>query len=148
MCGINFKEIYKVYNQKLRIYHKMGLVKEVMKEIGNKSREFYEFVLPPIDMHLNEDSLKVVIDIPGFAKKDIELTLCGNILSIKAQKTIDEKESESLISNQRPNVIDKKIKLPIDIKQGEEKIESAKYQNGILTLIILVTKKAKNISIE
>jgi HSP20 family molecular chaperone IbpA len=148
VCGINFKEIYKVYNQKLRIYHKMGLVKEVMKEIGNKSREFYEFVLPPIDMHLNEDSLKVVIDIPGFAKKDIELTLCGNILSIKAQKTIDEKESESLISNQRPNVIDKKIKLPIDIKQGEEKIESAKYQNGILTLIILVTKKAKNISIE
>jgi len=126
----------------------MGLVKEVMKEIGNKSREFYEFVLPPIDMHLNEDSLKVVIDIPGFAKKDIELTLCGNILSIKAQKIIDEKESESLISNQRPNVIDKKIILPIDIKQGEEKIESAKYQNGILILIIPVTKKAKNISIE
>ncbi len=126
----------------------MGLVKEVIKEIGNKSREFYEFVLPPIDMYLNEDSLKVVIDIPGFAKKDIELTLCGDILSIKAQKTIDEKESESLISNQRPNVIDKKIRLPIDIKQGEEKIQSAKYQNGILTLIILVTRKEKNISIE
>jgi len=146
--GINFAEPIKIYNQKLSIYHKMGLVKEVMKEIGNKSREFYEFVLPPIDMHLNEDSLKVVIDIPGFAKKDIELTLCGNILSIKAQKIIDEKESESLISNQRPNVIDKKIILPIDIKQGEEKIESAKYQNGILILIIPVTKKAKNISIE
>ncbi len=126
----------------------MGLVKEVIKEIGNKSREFYEFVLPPIDIHLNEDSLKVVIDIPGFAKKDIELTLCGNILSIKAQKIIDEKESETLISNQRPNVIDKKIRLPIDIKQGEEKIESAKYQNGILILIIPVTKKGKNISIE
>ena len=126
----------------------MELVKEVMKEIGNKSREFYEFVLPPIDMHLNENSLKVVIDIPGFAKKDIELTLCGKILSIKAQKIIDVKESESLISNQRPNVIDKKIRLPIDIKQGEEKIESAKYQNGVLTLIIPVTKKGKNISIE
>jgi len=126
----------------------MGLVKEVMKEIGNKSREFYEFVLPPIDMHLNEDSLKVIIDIPGFAKKDIELTLCGDILSIKAEKTINEKESESLISNQRPNVIDKKIRLPINNKQGEEKIESAKYQNGILTLIIPVIKSGKNISIE
>ena len=126
----------------------MGLIKEVMKEIGNKSRDFYEFVLPPVDMHLNEDSLKVVIDIPGFAKKDIELTLCGNILSIKAQKTINEKESESLISNQRPNLIDKKISLPIDVKQGGEKIKSAKYENGILTLIIPVTKKGKNISIE
>ena len=126
----------------------MGLMKEMMKEIGNKSREFYEFVLPPIDMYLTEDNLKVVIDIPGFSKKDIELTLCGDILSIKAEKEIEKKESNSLISNQRPNVIDKKVRLPIDIKQGEEKIESAKYVDGILTLTIPVTKKGKNISID
>ena len=126
----------------------MGLVKEVIKEIGNKSREFYEFVLPPIDMYLNEDNLKIVIDIPGFSKQDIDLTLYGDILSIKAQKVLDEKESESLITNQRPNIINKKIKLPIDVKQGEEKIESAKYENGILTLIIPVIKKGKDISIE
>ncbi|MFB5623489.1 MAG: archaeal heat shock protein Hsp14 [Nitrosopumilus sp.] len=126
----------------------MGLVKEVIKEIGNKSREFYEFVLPPIDMYLYDDNLKIVIDIPGFAKKDIELSLCGDILSINAKKIIDEKESEFLISNQRPNIIDKKIRLPIEIKQGEEKIESAKYENGILTLIIPVIKKGKDIPIE
>ena len=126
----------------------MGLVKEVIKEIGNKSREFYEFVLPPVDMYLSEKNLKIIIDIPGFVKDDIKLTLCGDILSIKAQKTTDENESETLISNQRPNKIDKKIRLPVDIKQGEEKIESAKYENGILTLIIPVTKKGKDISIE
>ena len=126
----------------------MGLVKEVIKEIGNKSREFYEFVLPPIDMYLTDDNLKVVIDIPGFNKKDIELILCGDILSIKAEKEIEKKESDSLISNQRPNVIDKKVRLPIDINQGEEKIESAKYVDGILTLIIPIAKKGKNISID
>ena len=126
----------------------MGLVKDVIKEIGNKSREFYEFVLPPMDMYLNDENLKIVIDIPGFTKNEIELSLCEDILSINAKKTIDEKESKSLISNQRPNVIDKKIRLPIEIKQGEEKIESAKYENGILTLIIPITKKGKNIQIE
>ena len=126
----------------------MGLVKEVIKEIGNKSREFYEFVLPPVDMYLKEDSLKLVIDIPGFAKKDIKLTLCGDILSIKAEKEIDEKEAESLISNQRPSIIDKKIRLPIDIKQGEEKIDSAKYEDGTLTIVIPVAKRGKDISIE
>lgn len=126
----------------------MGLMKEVIKEMGNKSREFYEFVLPPMDMYLNGENLKIVIDIPGFTKNEIELSLCGDILSISAKKSIDEKGSESLISNQRPNVIDKKIRLPIEIKQGEEKIESAKYENGILTLIIPVTKKGKDIPIE
>ncbi|ARS65222.1 MAG: archaeal heat shock protein Hsp14 [Nitrosopumilus sp.] len=126
----------------------MGLMKEMMKEIGNKSREFYEFVLPPIDMHLTDENLKVVIDIPGFSKKDIKLTLCGDILSIKAKKVMDEKDSKTLISNQRPNMINKKIRLPIEIKEGEEKIESAKYEDGVLVLVIPVTKKSKNITIE
>jgi len=126
----------------------MGLMKEMMKEIGNKSREFYEFVLPAIDMHLTDENLKVVIDIPGFSKKDIKLTLCGDILSIKAKKIIDEKDSKTLISNQRPNMINKKIRLPIEIKEGEEKIESAKYEDGVLILVIPVTKKSKNITIE
>ena len=123
-------------------------MKEMMKEIGNKSREFYEFVLPPLDMHLTDDNLKVVIDIPGFSKKDIKLTLCGDILSIKAKKVMDEKDSKTLISNQRPNMINKKIRLPIEIKEGEEKIESAKYEDGVLVLVIPVTKKSKNITIE
>ena len=126
----------------------MELMKEMIKEIGNKSREFYEFVLPPIDMHLTDENLKVVIDIPGFSKKDIKLTLCGDILSIKAKKVMDEKDSKTLISNQRPNMINKKIRLPIEIKEGEEKIESAKYEDGVLILVIPVTKKSKNITIE
>lgn len=126
----------------------MGLMKEMMKEIGNKSREFYEFVLPPIDMHLTDENLKVLIDIPGFVKEDIKLTLCGNILSIKGKKIMNEEDSKTLISNQRPNMINKKIRLPIEIKEGEEKIESAKYENGVLVLIVPVTKKSKNITIE
>tara|TARA_B110000014_G_scaffold42096_1_gene27800 strand:+ start:1230 stop:1610 length:381 start_codon:yes stop_codon:yes gene_type:complete len=126
----------------------MGLMKEMIKEIGNKSREFYEFVLPPMDMYLNDKNLKIIIDIPGFAKKDIKLSLCGDILSIKAKKIIDEKDSKILISNQRPNIINKKVRLPIEIKEGEEKIESAKYENGVLVLVIPITKKSKNITIE
>ena len=126
----------------------MGLMKEVIKEMGNKSREFYEFVLPAIDMHLTDKNLKIIIDIPGFSKKDIELSLSGDILSIKAEKIIDKKNSKTLISNQRPNKINKKIRLPIEIKEGEEKMGSAKYENGVLVLVIPVTKKSKNISIE
>ena len=64
----------------------MGLVNEVIKEIGNKSREFYEFVLPPIDMYLNEDNLKIIIDIPGFALKKILNYLCVEIFFLSKQK--------------------------------------------------------------
>lgn len=123
----------------------MDLVKSMAKEIGNKSREFYEFVLPPVDMEITDDALSVIIDIPGFDKKDISLNLCGNILSIHAKKKELKKE---LVCNQRPNVIDKRIRLPVHIKEGEEKINSAKYADGVLTLTIPITKKGKDISVE
>lgn len=143
---------YKVYNQKLSIYLKMGLVKsmanEMMKEIGNKSREFYEFVLPPVDMHLDDDKLTVVIDIPGFEKKDIKLSINANILSIQACKEIPEQNKHNIICNQRPNIIDKKIRLPIELKEGEESVNSAKYEQGVLTIIIPVQKHGKDIKIE
>ena len=45
-------------------------------------------------------------------------------------------------------MINKKIRLPIEIKEGEEKIESAKFEDGVLVLVIPVTKKSKNIIIE
>ena len=126
----------------------MGLVKEVIKEIGNKSREFYEFVLPPVDMYLTEDKLKVIIDIPGFKKENIKLTLCEDILSINAHKEIDEKQSESLITNQRPSIIEKKLRLPIDPHENDDNIESAKYEEGILTIVIPVERKGKDITIQ
>ena len=66
----------------------------------------------------------------------------------RPKKVTDESKTKTLVTNQRPNVIDKKIRLPVEIKEGEEKIESAKYENGILTLMIPIIKKGKNISIE
>lgn len=130
----------------------MGLVKsmanEMMKEIGNKSREFYEFVLPPVDMHLDENKLTLLIDIPGFEKKDIKLSLDENILSIQACKEPSEEEDHKMICNQRPNIIDKKIRLPVEIEDEDDAVSSAKYSQGVLTIIIPVQKHGKDIKIE
>ena len=121
------------------------MVKEVMKEIGNKSREFYEFILPPVDMILQNDSLIVTIDMPGFDKKEIKVRLNGNILSINAKRE-DETEG-TVIWRQRPRLIDKKVRLPIEVKDDEDLAASAKYRDGVLTLTI-PTKTGKNITIE
>jgi len=128
----------------------MGLVKsmakEMIREIGNKSREFYEFILPPVDMYLDNDKLTLLIDLPGFTKKDIKLSLDENIISIQVCKEISEEKNHNMICNQRPNSIDKKIRLPVEL--GEEGVSSAKYENGVLTITIPVKKHVKNISID
>jgi len=124
----------------------MGLVKEVMKEIGNKSREFYEFVLPPVDMIEENDNLIIKIDIPGFLKKNIKLSIHRNVLSINAKK--DEEVTGTVIWKQRPTIIDKKIQLPMRIKEGEEQVDSAKYAEGVLTITIPIENTEKNIPIQ
>ncbi len=130
----------------------MGLVKsmakEMMKEIGNKSREFYEFVLPPVDMYLENDKLTLLIDIPGFDKKDIKISLDGNILSIQACKESNDDKEHNIICNQRPNIIDKKIRLPVDVNDENDASSSAKYSQGVLTISIPIHKHGKDIKID
>ena len=130
----------------------MGLIryltKEALREIGNKSREFYEFVLPPIDMQIDDNNLTVTIDMPGFDKKDIKLKIQGNVLSVNAKKNNTEQLSGTIIWKQRPNIIDKKIRLPIRIKEGEENVKTAKYADGVLTIQIPVADGGKQISID
>ena len=128
----------------------MGLVKHVakefFKEVDDKSREFFEFVLPPIDLHEENDNLIVTVDIPGFDKSDIKVSMNANVLSINAEKK-DNKNGRTIMK-QRPRVIDKKMRLPITVKEGEEKVNSAKYVDGVLTIEIPITKKGKKISLD
>ena len=128
----------------------MGLVKHVakefFKEIDDKSREFFEFVLPPIDLHEENGNLIVTVDIPGFDKNDIKVSMNGNVLSINAEKK--DTMNGRPIMKQRPRVIDKKMRLPITVKEGEEKVTSAKYADGVLTIVVPIAKKGKEISLD
>jgi len=70
----------------------------------------------------------------------------GNVLSINAEKK--DAANGRTIMKQRPHVIDKKMRLPITVKEGEEKVNSAKYADGVLTIEIPITKKGKEISLD
>jgi HSP20 family molecular chaperone IbpA len=110
------------------------MVKEVMKEINNKSKEFYEFILPPVDMIEDSNDLLVIIDLPGFNKNDITLRINKNVLSIKANKPDNEYRGTVYLKH-RPTKIDKKVILPF-VVDDEEITGTANYSDGIITLRI------------
>jgi len=110
------------------------MVKEVMKEINNKSKEFYEFILPPVDMIEDSNDLLVIIDLPGFNKNDITLRINKNVLSIKANKPDNEYRGTVYLKH-RPTKIDKKVILPF-LVDDEEITGTANYSDGIITLRI------------
>ena len=117
------------------------MAKEFMKELGNRSREFYEFIMPAIDMFEDGNELVIMIDLPGFAKKDINLRIIGNVLSINAKRE-QEENLGTVYYRQRPNYIDKKIPLPFSINDDEKVIGTAKYVDGVITLKIPIPKSS------
>jgi len=115
------------------------VAKEIMKEIGNRSREFYEFVLPPVDIYEDGTELVVIIDLPGFQKKDIRVNISKDILTLRANRTIDI-ESYTIHFRQRPNKIEKKIPLPYSIPEDDNVNSKADYANGVVKIRIPISK--------
>lgn len=109
--------------------------KEFIKEIGNRSREFYEFVMPPVDIFEEGTDLVIVIDLPGFQKKDIHLSISKDLLSIRAKRTVED-DVVTVHYRQRPSKVEKRIPLPILIAEQENVNSKASYVNGVVTLRI------------
>jgi HSP20 family protein len=107
------------------------------RELGNFSREFYEYVTPAIDIFEDENELVVKIDLPGYAKKDINLSIEEDILRIRAKKEPDEETRiGSIYYKQRPRQIDKSIVLPISTQDGTKVVGAAAYVDGVVTVRI------------
>ncbi len=117
------------------------MAKEVMKELGNRSREFYEFVMPAIDMVEDGNDLIIMIDLPGFAKKNINLRIIENVLSINAKKEPEENLG-TVYYRHRPTQLDKKVVLPISVNDDGKVVGTAKYTDGVVTLRIPIPKSS------
>jgi HSP20 family protein len=122
----------------------MGIVeyaaRELLSQLDKTTQEFYEFVMPAIDIYEDGHELVIEIELPGFRKDDINIRIIDrNILSIKAtrKRTAEEQEPLSrLYLRQRPLRIDKKILLPISTNEVERVTGAAKYTDGVVTLRI------------
>jgi HSP20 family protein len=115
--------------------------RELSREIGKRSREFYEFVMPAIDMYEEENGLIVKIDLPGFKRDEIKISVEEDILSIRAKRMEPQDESlGTILYKQRPIQIDKRISLPIPIKEGEKVTGTATYSDGVVTLRIPISR--------
>jgi HSP20 family protein len=109
------------------------LSKEFMREIGVKSRDVYEMILPAVDMFEDGSDLVIVLDMAGFEKGDIKTRLSEHFLTVSAKRDKIEKDGMTYWE-QRPLNIRKKIPLPVKVAVGEDDEIKAKYDNGVLTV--------------
>lgn len=109
------------------------LSKEFMREIGVRSKDVYEMILPPVDMYEDGSDLVIILDMAGFQKEDIKTNLSEHFLTVSAKR--EKPERDGVIHwEQRPVRVHKRIQLPVKVNVGEDEEVKAKYENGVLTV--------------
>lgn len=106
-----------------------------MGEIGTRSRDVFELILPTVDMFEDGSNLVIKMDMPGFAKEDIKTRLTEHYLVVSAKREEDEEDGDGVVYwAQRPLRVHKKIPLPVKVDVDEDVELVGKYENGVLTI--------------
>ncbi|MFP3909671.1 MAG: Hsp20/alpha crystallin family protein [Archaeoglobaceae archaeon] len=96
----------------------------------------------PVDVVDEADKVKVVAELPGFKKEDIETAIEDSYLIIRAEKTeeTEEKEKDYIRRERRYGEFRRRIQIPTDVNM--EQI-SATYKNGVLEVTLPKAEPAK-----
>ena len=91
--------------------------------------------IPAIDVKDQKKKLIISAELPGVDENDINVTLEGDLLTIRGEKTYDqeEKEDERYYRECRYGSFSRQIRLPFDASQQDIK---SRFRKGILTLEI------------
>jgi HSP20 family protein len=97
---------------------------------------------PKIDIWEDEEKYVVEAELPGFDKKDIDINITDDILTIKAsRKKEEEKKDKNYYYAERSyGEFLRSVRLPSEV---DKKSIKAKYNNGVLELTLPKTKEAK-----
>jgi HSP20 family protein len=95
----------------------------------------WQAVSPTMDVTESDKELVVTAELPGLDEKDFEVTLAGDVLTIKGEKKVENEDRNggSYYVERRFGSFSRSIRLPFEA--GEEKVE-AKYDKGVLTIRI------------
>jgi HSP20 family protein len=98
--------------------------------------------LPTIDLTETKDKLLIKAELPGLEAKDVDLSIVGDLLTIRGEKKKEEetKDEHHYFVERYCGTFERQIRLPAHIKT--DKID-AKFDKGILTITLPKTEEAK-----
>ncbi len=129
-----FEELKRIQNRINRLF-------EEFEKLGG-IREFIPELTTPADVIDEGDRVRVVVDLPGFSKEDIEIYVEGNDLVVRAvrKEEGEEKRGNYIRRERRYGEVYRRIPLPEGLELDKAK---ANYNNGVLEIVIPRSEKAR-----
>jgi len=138
-----------MFLQTLQPYRKPGSIRN---EIDNLLHEFFGGPIhtgplsgewmPPADITETDDRVTVKAELPGIEEKDIDISISGNVLTIRGEKKRlkEVKDGDHYLGDRYYGSFHRIFQLPTDIVQ--EKAE-ATFKKGVLRIIVPKVEESK-----
>lgn len=127
-------------------------IEKHLSKIGKDVQQFVEKVVPlshddkdfapDCDIVESEEEYKILLDLPGLAKKEIGIALKNNVLTIKGERDIKVGDGEEFKRQERRRgAFARSFALPETVNSAEI---SANFRNGVLTVSMPKSDKLKD----
>ncbi len=100
-------------------------------------------VVPRLDLIETEDDIRVVMDLPGVDPNLIQVSIIGNMLTIKGHKPPTPTQAEHTVHLNERTQGDFERSVPMPTPVNTEDI-SAESKNGVLTVLLMKSAGAKS----
>jgi len=115
----------------------------------NNQLNLYETVTTPLtDFHENKDGFKIIMNLPGVKKENINIETDSETMEIKvSQEEVKEesKEDNYYIKERRYGKFMRRINFPCNIDPSKAKLN---LDDGILTITVPKAENAKRIELK
>lgn len=90
---------------------------------------------PPMDMYESSDCLVIELDLPGFAREDLTVTVCCSMLVLEGVKRVDPppKEGRFICLERRFGRFCRTVEIPPDVDRNGIRAALAR---GVLTVTL------------
>jgi HSP20 family protein len=101
------------------------------------------------DMYATNDELVIRVDLPGMSEKDVQVSITGDLLSLKGQRAEPKnvKHEQYFRAERWAGGVDRVFQLPIPVQADKVR---ATYRDGVLTVTLpkVEAVKPKEIKID
>lgn len=121
-------------------FREMDRIAQMASEATPTPRSF------PLDAYRRDDEFIVQFDLPGVDASSIDLTVERNVLTVKGERRFARQEGDEIVAAERPQGTFTRQLFLGDTLDGER--ISAEYRDGVLTLTIPISERAKPRKVE
>lgn len=123
-------------------YSKLSDFLEDLWDERGLSSERPSITMPAVNVKETENDFIIDVAAPGFDKKDFNINVEDNVLTISSEKEIEEQKDGECTSRREYSYGSFQRSFTLPITADTEKI-NAKYKNGVLNILIPKREEAK-----